>query len=171
MDITSLPTYFFQIGLSIIVFLLIFVGKYFIKRIISKRVAKHNFEIKRSYYIVRILNFCLSVIIVTIWSLIWNVSFEGLSIYFASIFTVIGVACFAQWSILSNITASVILFFNYSYKVGNRIKVIDGDNTVTGVVANVTLFNFQIEVESGEYVNYPNNLIIQKPILKLSDKK
>jgi small-conductance mechanosensitive channel len=63
------------------------------------------------------------------------------------------------------------MFFNYSEKVGNRIEIIDGANTVSGVVANVTLFNFQIEVESGDLVTYPNNLIIQKPILKLSDKK
>jgi small-conductance mechanosensitive channel len=87
-------------------------------------------------------------------------SFKGLSISFASIFTVIGVAFFAQWSILSNITASVLLFFNFSYKVGNKIKIMDGDNSVTGEVANVTLFTFQIKNESGELVNYPNNLFI-----------
>jgi len=170
MNITSLPTYYYQIGLSVIVLLLFFTGKYFIKKIIRKRATKHKIEIKRTYYTVRFFNFCLGIIMVTIWSLIWNVSFEGLSIYFASIFTVIGVAFFAQWSILSNITAGVLLFFNYSFKVGNRIKIMDGDNSITGVVTSVSLFNFQIEIESGEMVSYPNNLIIQKPILKLSDK-
>lgn len=171
MNITALPIYYYQIGFSVIVLLLFFAGKFFVKKIITKRATKHKFSINRVYYIVRFLNFCLGVIIVTFWSLIWDISFNGLSIYFASIFTVVGVSFFAQWSILSNITASVLMFFNYSYKVGNRIEIMDGANTVSGVVANVSLFNFQIEVESGDLVTYPNNLIIQKPILKLSDKK
>lgn len=170
MSITTLPTYYYQIGLTILVLLLFFVGKFSIKKIIKKRATSNKFEIKRVYYTVRFFNFCLGIIILALWSLIWNVSFQGLSIYFASIFTVIGVAFFAQWSLLSNITAGVLLFFNYSYKVGNRIKIIDGENSITGVVANISLFNFYIQIESGEMVSYPNNLIIQKPILKLSDK-
>jgi len=166
---TTLPTYYYQIGLSVIVLLLFFTGKYFVKRIIMNRASKYKFDVRRIFYIVGIFNFCLGVIIVTLLSLIWDMSFKGLSIYFASIFTVIGVAFFAQWSILSNITASVLLFFNFSYKVGNKIKIMDGDNSVTGEVANVTLFTFQIKNESGELVNYPYNLFIQKPIIKLSN--
>ena len=103
--------------------------------------------------------------------MVWNVSFKGLSIYFASIFTVIGVAFFAQWSILSNVTASIILFFNYSYKIGNKIKVIDGENSVTGTVMDIDLFQLRIKVESGEIVSYPNNLIIQKPSMLLNEKE
>jgi hypothetical protein len=50
-----------------------------------------------------------------------------------------------------------------------EIKVIDGENSVIGKIIDIKPFHFQIEVESGEIVSYPNNLILQKPILQLHD--
>jgi len=70
-------------------------------------------DVKRVIYTIKFFKTSWGIIMLTLISIIWDISFEGLSIYFASIFTIIGVAFFAQWSMLSNITASVILFFQF----------------------------------------------------------
>ena len=57
--------------------------------------------------------------------IIWGVDVRNLGVIVSSIFAVIGVAFFAQWSILSNITSGVIMFFTFPYKIGNRIMIHD----------------------------------------------
>jgi small-conductance mechanosensitive channel len=146
-----------------------FIGALVIRKAIRHRMEKRGFDDSRARYTTKFLNFLWGLVLITIISMVWDVSFQGLSIYFASMFTVIGVACFAQWSILSNITAAIILFFNHSYKIGTHIQVIDGDNSVSGKVVDIRPFHFLIKTETGEIVCYPNNLIIQKPVKQLKD--
>ncbi len=167
MEIASIPILYFQLGFTGLGIILFFIGNSLIRRIVKNRSNKIRSEEKRIIYTIKFFKICWGVIILTIISLIWDISFKGLSLYFASVFTVIGVAFFAQWSMISNVTASVILFFSYSYKIGNRIKVMDGDNSVIGKIIDIKPFFFQIQIESGEIVNYPNNLILQKPIIQL----
>jgi small-conductance mechanosensitive channel len=126
-----------------------------------------NIEKNRIGFTLKFFNMLMLFALITILAIIWDVSFRGLSIYFASLFAVIGVAFFAQWSMLSNITAAIILFFNYSYKIGNSIKVLDGDNSVEGEIVDNQLFYFYIKTKKGEVVSYPNNLILQKPIIRI----
>lgn len=99
--------------------------------------------------------------------LVWDISFKGLSVYFISFFTVAGIGLFAAWSILSNITAAVILFFYFPYKIGSKIRILDGDNTVEGMIYDLTLFTLLIKNEEGKIVTYPNNLVLQKAIVIL----
>ncbi|NIW50111.1 MAG: mechanosensitive ion channel, partial [Gammaproteobacteria bacterium] len=66
--------------------------------------------------------------------------YKGLLVFASSFFAIVGVALFAQWSILSNITASVIIFFTSNAKIGDKIKVVDGDNTVSGIIRDIGLF-------------------------------
>jgi MscS family membrane protein len=97
----------------------------------------------------------------------WNVSFKGV---FASFFAVAGIALFASWSILSNITASVILFFNFPFKIGSRIRIMDLDDSVEGVVKDITFFAILIEIDNGGLVSFPNNMAIQKAIVHVKEK-
>jgi len=99
----------------------------------------------------------------------WDINFQVLRQYFLGFLTVVGVAIFASWSILSNLTASVILFFYYTYKVGAIIRIVDGSNSVTGRILEVTLFYIKLETKNKNIVSYPNNQAIQKPIIELSD--
>lgn len=170
-ELSNLPTVYFQTGFTVLLVIVYFIGTLIIKRAIVSRAEKNNSEISRRKYTTKFFNFVWALIILTLIAIVWDVSFKGLSIYFASVFTVIGVAFFAQWSILSNITAAIILFFNYSFKIGNDIKIIDGENSVTGTIVDIRSFHFLIKTQGGELVSYPNNLIIQKPILLLKKDK
>jgi len=94
-----------------------------------------------------------------------GVEYSQISIFLSSVFAVIGVALFAQWSILSNITASLIIFFGFPYRVGDRIKVLDKDDDISGVIEEITLFHVLIKRDE-ELIIYPNSLILQKGVIK-----
>lgn len=71
---------------------------------------------------------------------------------------------FAQWSILSNITAGIILFFNHSVRLDDTITVIDKDYEVQGRISDIGLFFVILKTKEGDQVSIPNNVFIQKMI-------
>jgi len=161
--------FYIELGLSVLLLLVFFITKRIIARLI-KRHAQFNIENKaRVKYVIKLANFGLIIMFMTLLALVWEISFKGLSIYFASFFTVVGVAFFASWSILSNVTAYAIIFFNFPFKIGSRIRIIDGDDSIEGKVDDITLFFLKIKLPTGEVITYPNNVAIQKPIMELKD--
>lgn len=99
-----------------------------------------------------------------------GIEYHQLTVFLSSVFAVIGIALFAQWSILSNITASLIIFFAFPYRVGDRIKVVDKDDDISGIVEEISLFHVIIRRE-GDLITYPNTLILQKAVIKLPQSK
>jgi small-conductance mechanosensitive channel len=56
---------------------------------------------------------------------IFKVDQSELVVFVSSVLTVMGIALFAQWSILSNITSGVIIFFSHSARLDDTIAIID----------------------------------------------
>ncbi|MHA7830774.1 MAG: mechanosensitive ion channel domain-containing protein [Flagellimonas sp.] len=73
-------------------------------------------------------------------SLIWGIDLNDFSVFLSSILAILGIGFVAQWSILSNLTASVILFFNHPLRLGDRIRVMDKDFDWTGKVEDISGF-------------------------------
>ena len=82
-----------------------------------------------------------------------------------SILTLTGVALFASWSLLSNVTSYFILLFHNAFRRGNFVRIVDGDNYMEGYIADVNLFNTRIVTEDRETVIYPNNLVLTRPCI------
>ncbi|MBT2160776.1 mechanosensitive ion channel domain-containing protein [Zobellia barbeyronii] len=99
-------------------------------------------------------------------SFIWGVNYKDIGLVFSSVFTVIGVALFASWSILSNITAGVILFFSFPFKIGDRIKILDKDieSEEPFLIEDIRAFHVSLRKSNGELLVYPNNLMMQKAV-------
>ena len=95
----------------------------------------------------------------------WGVDFSGLLVLSTSIITLTGVALFASWSLISNITAYFILLTNVTYRRGNGIRILDGDNYVEGVIADINPFSTRLVTADRETILYPNNLILTRPVL------
>jgi len=91
--------------------------------------------------------------------------FSGLLVLSTSIITVTGVALFASWSLISNITAYFILLTNVSYRRGNYLRIIDGDNFVEGFIADIGPFSTRLVTTERETIMYPNNLILTRPVM------
>lgn len=137
-----------------------------IRSLVKSHGSKHNFNKSRMLYISKITGLANSIVFVILLGFVWEISLSGLSLYFASIFTVVGVALFAHWSILSNLTASVVLFFFFPYRIGSHIRIQDGDNSIEGLILDIKMFYIEIELEDGRIASYPNNLAIQRPSLQ-----
>ena len=133
---------------------------------ISKRAAP-----ERAIYISKVFNLGVGIVSVLGLCFIWGVDYSSLIVFSSSVLAIMGVAFVAQWSLLSNITASIIIFFSYPARIGDLIRVVDGDNSITGRILDITLFQVLIESDNGEIVNYPNNLIVQKPLVKCPEIK
>jgi small-conductance mechanosensitive channel len=97
--------------------------------------------------------------------LAWGIDFSGLLVLSTSIITVTGVALFASWSLISNITAYFILLTNVAYRRGNFVRILDGDNFIEGVIADVGPFSTRLLTAERETLMYPNNLILTRPVL------
>ncbi|MCF2948381.1 mechanosensitive ion channel family protein [Paraglaciecola aquimarina] len=119
----------------------------------------------RMQYIVKTVNMGLTVFCVILLIPFMGVEYSQVSIFLSSVFAVLGVALFAQWSILSNITASLVIFFGFPYRVGDHIKIMDKDDDITGIIEDIALFHITIK-RGDELISYPNNLILQKGVIK-----
>jgi len=95
----------------------------------------------------------------------WGVDISGLLVLSTSILTLLGVALFANWSLISNITAYFILLTNVTYRRGNYVRILDGDNFIEGFIADINLFSTRLVTQDRETVLYPNNLILTRPVL------
>ncbi|MFC4219829.1 mechanosensitive ion channel family protein [Flagellimonas marina] len=97
-------------------------------------------------------------------SLIWGVDLQEFSLFLSSILAFVGIGFVAQWSILSNLTASVILFFSHPLRLGDRIRVQDKDFDWTGKVEDISGFYLFMRTDDGRRITIPTNLVIQKGI-------
>jgi small-conductance mechanosensitive channel len=95
---------------------------------------------------------------------VFGAQLKDLAVVFSSVFAVIGIALFAIWSILSNITSGVIMFFSFPYKVGDKIQIHDKDFPVEAIIEDIRAFQLHLRLDNGDLVTYPNNLILQKAV-------
>ncbi|PIB35830.1 hypothetical protein BFP72_10720 [Reichenbachiella sp. 5M10] len=156
-----------QLGGTVIIVGIYFILKKFLQKTILDRAIQQNFDPARSVYVKKLVGFLVLLLCFVLAGIVWEVSLKGLSIYIASILTVVGVGLFANWSMVSNITASVILFFFFPIKIGSKIKIVDGANSVEGEVLNLSLFSIKILIAEGDHIYYPNNMAIQRYIVHL----
>ncbi len=105
--------------------------------------------------------FVLSLIVV---AFIFGAQFRELAVIFSSVFAILGIALFASWSILSNVTSGIIMFFSFPYKVGDKIKIHDKDFPITAIIEDIWAFQTHFRLDNGDLVTYPNNLMLQKAV-------
>ena len=138
-------------------------------KLIAKNIAKKLMQNPRGVIVKKAINITFLVICITVIFIIWGVNQSDLAIYIGSILTVVGIAFFAQWSILSNITSSIIIFFNHSIKLNDTIAIMEEkDYEVVGKVIDIGLFFVTIVTEENEEISLPNNVFMQKLIRKIN---
>ena len=130
-----------------------------------KKIGKRSGTIEaRAILIGRYVTLTLLFIAVLIEAFIVGAGLNELSLVFSSVFAVIGIALFAIWSILSNLTSGAIMFFSFPYKVGDKIKIHDKDYPIEAIIEDIRAFQLHLRLSNGDLVTYPNNLILQKAV-------
>jgi small-conductance mechanosensitive channel len=103
-------------------------------------------------------------------SAIWGLKQNEIAIFVGTVLTAFGIAFFAQWSLLSNVTSSLLLFFNHPVKIGDSIKILDKDYPFEGEVTDLTYFFVHLKTVNGETITIPNSLLLQKSISIIGKK-
>jgi len=164
--------YYTKIIESIVVIVLYVLTRLLVNKLIHRRITDKLVQKSRTKIIRKTTNFIILAICLIILLVIWGVKHSDLAVFVGSVLTVVGVAMFAQWSILSNITSSIIIFFNHSVKIGDDIAIMETkDYEIQGEVMDIGLFFVSLKMsETGEEITLPNNIFIQKTIKKRTDK-
>lgn len=152
--------------LTIILIISTFSITSFIKYFFNKIGKIKDFKPKRVFYIIKSVQIFVFFLALFLLGLIWSVSLNSFLVFASSVFAIGGVALFAQWSILSNLTSSIIIFFSFPARAGDTIKILDGDNSIKGTIVEISLFQTEIMDEDGNAIFYPNNIFVQKPIMR-----
>ncbi|WP_418511527.1 mechanosensitive ion channel domain-containing protein [Corallibacter sp.] len=157
-------TYKTELIQSIILFAILYIIRFIAALAIKKIGRKSGINDARIHLIIRYASVTLILIGLLVVAVIFGTEMKDLTLVFSSVFAVIGIGLFAIWSILSNITSGIIMFFSFPYKVGDKVQIHDKDFPVEAIIEDIRAFQLHLRLDNGDLVTYPNNLILQKPV-------
>lgn len=95
--------------------------------------------------------------------IVLGVDLAAIPAFIGSLLTVVGVACFASWSILSNITSGLIIYAAKDLQAGDLVRIHDEKDPITGTVVEFRLWSMVVKLEDGALAYIPNNVVLQRP--------
>lgn len=149
---------------TILVIIGAFACRFLVNKLTLKARLKFHLQKGRLMIIRKIINGLIIFSAIILIFIIWGVQQKELAVFFSSFIAILGIALFAQWSMLSNITSSIILFVYHPAKIGDYIEVLDKENPVSGKIKDIGAFFVIIKKENGEIATIPNSLFFQKMI-------
>jgi small-conductance mechanosensitive channel len=141
------------------------------RKSVNRFLNRFDFDTKRKRIVHRIINLFLFIFVTVSLISIWNIDQKDLIVFLTSVVTVLGIAFFAQWSILSNITSSLILFFNHPLKIGQNIRVLDKEYDLEGKLIDISFFFMYIRNEEGYLITIPTSVALQKTMVTKDEVK
>ncbi len=148
-----------------VIVVFIYVITFFITKTAINKVLKNTqLQRARRKIVIKAVHLFTTFATLILIAAIWGVKQNEIALFASTILTALGIAFFAQWSLLSNVTASIILFFNHLLKIGDKIKVMDKDYPFEGEVSDLTYFFVHLVTQNGEVITIPNALMLQKSI-------
>jgi len=143
----------------------VIIVKLFAGKAVNRILVRLENDLKRKKITMRIINLFSLIFMIIGLAAIWNIDRSQLMVFITSLITVLGIAFFAQWSILSNITSSLILFFNHPVKIGQRIRVLDKEYDIEGKLIDISFYFLYIKTDAGELVTIPTSVALQKTLI------
>lgn len=154
-----------------VVVLVGYIATYLITKILINNTLKNtHLQRGRRKIIVKAVHLFSFITLIILLSAVWGLEQNEIAVFVGTILTAMGIAFFAQWSLLSNVTSSLLLFFNHPIKIGDHIKVLDKDYPFEGEVNDLTYFFVHLKTESGEIITIPNSILFQKSVSVLQKK-
>lgn len=142
------------------------------KKITKRYIVTNKIEPHRRKLILYLCYLAYYVVFGLLLLLIIGVNLKEIAIFASSILAVLGVGFFAQWSILSNLTASVILFFYHPMRIGDTIRILDKELDFKGVIKDISGFYVLIYIpDEKRKITVPNNVLLYKGIEVLGSEK
>lgn len=164
-----METYEIQIIESIALIIISIILVRILRKLIGIFGRRFSYAKGRVKVVKKVVSTLFLALTICILGLIWGIPPSQLAAYVGSLLTVLGLALLAQWSILSNITAAMIIFFNHQVNIGDSVEIIDKDYNVAGIVSNIGVFFILIKVNPNEYVSIPSIVFMQKMVKKIKN--
>jgi small-conductance mechanosensitive channel len=154
---------------TIVVVICLMIFRQIVVKLVSRRLNKVGFDLARRKLTIKVINFISGLILLLALAGIWGVKRTQVFAYLTSVLTILGIGFFAQWSLLSNITSGLILFFNHPMKIGDYVTIIDKDLPLDGQIEDITFFFLHIRDRSGRVFTISNTEMIQKKIIIMNE--
>ncbi len=165
----NLEFYKLQIFETALVLIFLILVKVIARNSINRILSKFDFGIERKRISHKIVNLFITIFALIFLAGIWNIDRSQLMVFITSTITIVGVGFFAQWSILSNITSSLILFFNHPMKLGQEISILDKEYDIHGTLIDISFFFMYIKTSDDDIITIPNSVVLSK-VIKLKGK-
>lgn len=156
--------YKLQIIETVLVLAFLILVKFFARNSINRILGKFEFGVERKRISHKIVNLFITLFALIFLAGIWNIDRTQLMVFITSTLTLVGVGFIAQWSILSNVTSSLILFFNHPMKLGHDIQIMDKEYDISGTVVDISFFFMYIKTVDGDIITIPTSVVLSKTI-------
>ena len=165
-----METYKIQITETLLIIILYVIAFFITKTIINNALKNTQLQRARRKIIVKAVHLFISITVLILISGIWGLKQNEIAVFASTILTALGIAFFAQWSLLSNVTSSLLLFFNHPVELGANIKVLDKDCPFEGEVTELNYFFMHLKTKDGEIITVPNSILMVKLVSRINDK-
>jgi small-conductance mechanosensitive channel len=154
-----------------LILLAVYVVGYVITKTAINKALKHTgIQQARRKAVIKAIHLFVLLAVLVLAAGIWGLNQDEIAVFATTFITALGIAFFAHWSLLSNITSGVILFFYHPLAIGDYIRVLDKDAPFEGEIVELTYFFVHLKTRNGERITVPNSLLLQRSVL-VEEKK
>ncbi len=164
-------TYKLQIIETLLVIGVYILIYFIVNSVINNALKKAKFERGRRKMALKAVQLFTSIGALIILTAIWGLKQHEIAVFASTILTALGIAFFAQWSLLSNITSSILIFFNHPIKLGDHIKILNKESNYEGEVTELTYFFVHIKTADNEIITIPNSHFFEKSFSIMEKKE
>jgi small-conductance mechanosensitive channel len=146
-----------------IIILACYIILYFIfKTVINNFLKKTQLDGSRRKMAIRAVQLFSTITVIVLLTGVWGFKQSDIALFASTILTALGIAFFAQWSLLANITSSILIFFNHPVKLGDYIKVVHKEYHYEGEVTEMNYFFVHLKTNDNEIITIPNSHFFEK---------
>jgi small-conductance mechanosensitive channel len=127
------------------------------KTVINNFLKKTRLERSRRKMAIRAVQLFTTMAAVILLTGVWGFKQDEIALFASTILTALGIAFFAQWSLLANITSSILIFFNHPVKLGDYVKILHKDYHFEGEVTEMNYFFVHLKTKDNEIITIPNS--------------
>ena len=136
----------------------VYILLYFVfKTVINNFLKKTHLERGRRKMTIRSIQLFTTLTAIIFLTGVWGIKQNEIAVFASTLLTALGIAFFAQWSLLSNITSSILIFFNHPIKIGSYIRVLHKDFLYEGEVTDLNYFFVHLKTKNNEIITIPNS--------------
>ncbi len=143
---------------------------FIVKTVINNFLKKTRLERSRRKMAIKAVQLFTTLTAIILLTGVWGFKQNEIALFASTILTALGIAFFAQWSLLANITSSILIFFNHPVKLGDYVKVLHKDYHYEGEVTDMNYFFVHLKTKDNEIITIPNSHFFDKSFSVIEKK-